>query len=595
MINLSGLSDNLFFSGDSSVANQDAAIQWYKANNISSMTIGWQVPIDPVTGAIVPYATNPQFPGKQFVGTSLTDIQAFALKASSSGLQVILKPYFIDSATASNIGAPNASNENLSAITATLGAYLPQVATAAQQAHVTAIIAGTENTVLQASSYTGWWQTAIQAMRQQYSGLIGYAATYFPFVSPYVNNFQDVHQIPFASSLDFVGADIYLPVATSGKATYAQAVAAWSQNLAAYWPATASVPSAPTSLNVLADLKAVSDSYGKPLVLTETGYPSSTIASYQPSNIGGSPDAQEQAVLAQAEFDVLKTAGSWLAGAIWFGGNGSDFGPAFNPAGALGWGLVGQPAAKIVADYVSLVGGVAQQTLAVQNEVLAILRWSDPTFGTALAAKVNQSLLTQAGAIAQTVHEAAATTSVATLAYQFFTGGTPSAAGMDYLVSPTGPNANNLNSAYYQSFSLENRYINFAVNLGKVGAGQANFLAHYGALSLSDAMTQAYTTIFGTAPAAGKVDTLLNAVVTSNGITETRAEYFAGYGLDGLTGLGTKAAMVGWLLAEAVKADLGDYVLSNDAYLTALAGGAAGFAVDLIGQYDKPAFHYVGA
>ncbi len=85
------------------------------------------------------------------------------------------------------------------------------------------------------------------------------------------------------------------------------------------------------------------------------------------------------------------------------------------------------------------------------------------------------------------VQTADSTSSVATIAYQFFTASTPSAAGMDVLVSPNGSNPNNLNSPYYQDFIKENRYINFAVNLGKVGAGAANFQAQYGSLSLTDA------------------------------------------------------------------------------------------------------------
>ncbi len=185
---------------------------------------------------------------------------------------------------------------------------------------------------------------------------------------------------------------------------------------------------------------------------------------------------------------------------------------------------------------------------------------------------------------------AEATSSVATLAYEFFTGSSPSAAGMDFLVSPSGPNANNLNSAYFQSFSLENRYINFAVNLGRFGAGEASFQAGYGSLSLPDAVTQAYATIFGSAPTAAKVDTLLNTLVTSNGVTETRAQYFGYYGQDGQTGLGTKAAMVGWLLAEAVKADVGSYALSNAAFLAAVALHNAPFGVDFVGVYGQPGF-----
>ena len=173
---------------------------------------------------------------------------------------------------------------------------------------------------------------------------------------------------------------------------------------------------------------------------------------------------------------------------------------------------------------------------------------------------------------------------VATLAYQFFTGKIPGLGGIDYLVSPTGPNPNNLNSAYYQSFNLENRYINFAVNLGRDGEGKAAFLAAYGGLSPAAATKKAYGVIFGTEPTDAKVTALLAG---------GRDLYFASYGGDGVGGQGTKAAMIGWLLAEAVKADLGMYARANDAFLTDLADGAT-FAVDLVGVYGRPEFNFGG-
>ncbi|ENZ81988.1 MULTISPECIES: calcium-binding protein [Caulobacter] len=187
----------------------------------------------------------------------------------------------------------------------------------------------------------------------------------------------------------------------------------------------------------------------------------------------------------------------------------------------------------------------------------------------------------------QIVKAAGATTSVASLAYEFFTGKVPSEAGVDYLVSPTGPNANNLNSAYYQSFNLENRYINFAVNLGKFGEGKDAFAAKYGAMSLFDATREAYKAIFGAAPTDPKIHALI----------DTRADYFAVYGGDGASGIGTKAAMVGWLLAEAQKADLGVMVRSNDAWLTDLSDGSAPFAINILDPakgYYKADFIYGG-
>ncbi len=196
--------------------------------------------------------------------------------------------------------------------------------------------------------------------------------------------------------------------------------------------------------------------------------------------------------------------------------------------------------------------------------------------------------LGEADALTSIIKAADASTSVATLAYAFFTGKIPGQAGIDYLVSPTGPNANNLNSAYYQSFNLENRYINFAVNLGKLGEGKEAFAVTYGALSLFDATREAYKTIFGGTPTDAKVHALI----------DSRVDYFAAYGADGANGIGTKAAMVGWLLAEAEKADVGVMARSNAAWLADLSDGSAPFAIDILDPakgYYKADFIFGGA
>ncbi|WP_369058157.1 hypothetical protein ABOZ73_10805 [Caulobacter sp. 73W] len=190
------------------------------------------------------------------------------------------------------------------------------------------------------------------------------------------------------------------------------------------------------------------------------------------------------------------------------------------------------------------------------------------------------SLDTDLATVEAIIDAADATTSVATLSYQFFTGKTPAAGGLDYLVSPTGPNGNNLNSAYFQSFNLENRYINFAVNLGRDGEGKDKFAAGYGNLSLIDATKKAYKEIFGSTPNDKKAHDLIDG----------REAYFYSYGK---TDLGAKAAMVGWLLAEAEKGDVGVYAKSNAAFLAHLIDGAEA-SVDLIGVYGKPDYVFGG-
>ena len=88
----------------------------------------------------------------------------------------------------------------------------------------------------------------------------------------------------------------------------------------------------------------------------------------------------------------------------------------------------------------------------------------------------------------------------------------------------------------------------------------------------------------GGAPSEAFLSLLLDADV-GGGLT--RKDYFAVYGGDGLSGVGTKAAMVGWLLTEAAKADIGLFARASNAYLQDLADGAE-FRVDMIGVYAQP-------
>ena len=92
-------------------------------------------------------------------------------------------------------------------------------------------------------------------------------------------------------------------------------------------------------------------------------------------------------------------------------------------------------------------------------------------------------------------------------------------------------------------------------------------------------------TIFGSTPDDAKVHALVDG----------RADYFAYYGQDGQNGIGTKAAMVGWLLAEAVKADTGAYATANDSFLVALASGTAVYNTDLLTTYGHPVVTTVGS
>ncbi|MDB5456790.1 MAG: Hemolysin-type calcium-binding region, partial [Caulobacter sp.] len=100
----------------------------------------------------------------------------------------------------------------------------------------------------------------------------------------------------------------------------------------------------------------------------------------------------------------------------------------------------------------------------------------------------------------------------------------------------------------------------------------------------------AYKTIFGAAPTDAKIHALIDG----------RTDYFMSYGADRddkgapTVGLGTKAAMVGWLLAEAEKGDLGVMARSNAAWLTDLADDSAAYGVNIVGAYGKPEYVFGG-
>ncbi|RRN65440.1 hypothetical protein [Caulobacter sp. 602-1] len=212
----------------------------------------------------------------------------------------------------------------------------------------------------------------------------------------------------------------------------------------------------------------------------------------------------------------------------------------------------------------------------IASEMNAILRQSNTAAVSTLAADLlvrwSVGQLSDVQVTAAIVNAADATTSVASMSYQFFTGKVPTQGGVDFLVSPTGPNPTNLNSAYYATFDTVNRYINFAVNLGKNGEAKDSFAATYGSLSLFEATKKAYATIFGGTPTDAKVHALI----------DTRVDYLAYYGGDGAAGIGTKAAMVGFLLAAAATENLGVMAKSNDAWLMDLADGSAPFAVNIL-------------
>lgn len=198
-------------------------------------------------------------------------------------------------------------------------------------------------------------------------------------------------------------------------------------------------------------------------------------------------------------------------------------------------------APKATSPTVTLADGTT-----VTNPVFAALERAKM-----ISAQLNAGTITTLQARELLIDLATPTQFVAHETYNFFTGAPPTAAGFTYLVdSPTNPT--DLTDAYYAGFNAINRYINFAVNLGAVGEGKANFQAGYGALTFEQAVSKAYDAVIGdqVARAAGFDPVASKAYVVS------QLPYFLALGGGEL---GAKAAMVGFLLSVGAEEHLGSY------------------------------------
>ena len=196
-----------------------------------------------------------------------------------------------------------------------------------------------------------------------------------------------------------------------------------------------------------------------------------------------------------------------------------------------------------------------------------------------------------------------ATFEVAESTYQFFTGSLTSAPGQTYLEGSNAagsPNTNGLNSTYYSQFNTENRYYNFAVNLATTGgAGASAFASAYGNISIAPTGTSnglspfiqaAYETIVGsanvgTAAANAAITDIYSRLSYFTAVAQQRA---GGVDAGGAAGqnIALKAVIVGYILEEANKADVGTYAKALDQFEASIAAGNGLYSTSLTASYS---------
>jgi hypothetical protein len=207
----------------------------------------------------------------------------------------------------------------------------------------------------------------------------------------------------------------------------------------------------------------------------------------------------------------------------------------------------------------------------------------------------------QALAAALQTPQARATTDIAEAVYQFFTGATPSQTGMNYLLNTAGSglNTSSNNGAGATAsaavpgpggFNLENRYYNLAISQALGGPQAAAFASTYGGLSLQQTVAKAYeqivgSAVVGTAQANAAIAAIQGSIPYFQQVAAQRA---VGLNQD----ISTKAIIVGYVLEEAIKADVGAYAQAIDQLNAAVANGTAVYNTNILTTYAPGAPAY---
>lgn len=191
----------------------------------------------------------------------------------------------------------------------TYGDFILHYARLAEKGGVATFSVGSE--LCSTESRTADWAALVGRVRQVYSGRITYSA-----------NWDHRVDLPLADLLDVVGMNAYFRLADGPAATEEELVAAWSP--------------------IRREVEAWRASAGKPLILTEVGWPSRTEAAVDPWNYAReAPAAPEEQALLYRAFRRVWEGDPHLEGVYfyhWWGDGGladTGYTPRGKPAEAV--------------------------------------------------------------------------------------------------------------------------------------------------------------------------------------------------------------------------------------------------------------------
>ncbi len=273
--------------------------------------------------------------------TELLDSVSTAIDdAHARGLDVMLKPH-VD--LLDGVWRGQFEPTDVSAFFASYKTMIMDNAHLAQAHHVEILSLGCEMDQLCGPAYTSYWTDIIDSVRSIYDGALTYSSHWFAPAS-----------VSFWDQLDYVGINPYVPLSTDPNATVDELVAAWND------PANPSTADRYDGLSSIQYYEALSESTGKPLLVTEIGYTSSDTAGAQPGI--NAPDAAENDQLQSRLYDAFfkawtesgladKTAGVFVWN--WF--------PVTDTSEIAGWSndlsIQGKPAEATIAGWFAAAGG----------------------------------------------------------------------------------------------------------------------------------------------------------------------------------------------------------------------------------------------
>ena len=249
--------------------------------------------------------------------------------AHAAGLSVVFK-----AAISPLNGTPTSSlaPADVSAFFASYKAEIVHLATVAQAGGVETLAIGNEMSSLSGQAYRGYWTDIISAVRQVYHGELTYAAAT-----------DEASKVSFWNELDTIGVNTYPPLTSSNTPTVQDLVHAWSEVPINPYYAAAFEYKSPVDF-----LHALSEQYGKPVLMTEVGYRSIDGTAIAPGSwaSSGTSNMTAQADAYNAFFQVWSAhGGSWMKGVeLWQW----DLNNQYN---TNGYSVMGKPAEAVVSQY----------------------------------------------------------------------------------------------------------------------------------------------------------------------------------------------------------------------------------------------------